>query len=71
MKGIKGVSARKINLSRQSTGQLWQEESWDRLVRDAAEFQEKLQYMAGNPVKAGLVKCVEDYPYWYCKKELV
>lgn len=71
LKGIKGVSARKINLNRQSQGQIWQDESWDRLVRDAEEFSEKLRYMADNPLKAELVKCQEDYPYWHCDKELI
>jgi len=70
MKGIKGLSARKINLNRQSQGQIWQDESWDRLVRDADEFAEKLRYMAENPVKAELVKHLENYPFRYCNKEL-
>ncbi len=62
MKGIKGVSARKINEARSRTGQVWQDESWDRLMRDGEEFEEKLQYMADNPVKAGLARRLEDYP---------
>ena len=71
MKGIKGVSARKINVHRKSSGTIWQDESWDRIVRDAGEFDEKLQYMADNPVEAELVRQIEDYPYWYCDKELL
>ena len=69
MKGIKGVSARQINQLRGSTGTVWQDESWDRIVRDAAEFDEKLQYMADNPVKLGLAKVIEEYPYWHIEKE--
>jgi len=57
-------------LNRQSQGQIWQDESWDRLVRDADEFAEKLRYMAENPVKAELVKHLENYPFRYCNKEL-
>ncbi len=71
MKGIKGVSARKINAHRQTKGTIWQNESWDRIVRDADEFEEKLNYMADNPVKAGHARQIEDYRYWYCQKELV
>ncbi len=55
MKGIKRASARLLNLQRNTKGRVWQEESWDQILRDAAEFDEKLQYMYDNPVKAGLV----------------
>jgi putative transposase len=61
-KGIKGTSARKANALRGSTGTVWQEESFDRIVRDAAEFDEKLHYIIHNPEKAGLVKDPWDYP---------
>lgn len=69
MKGIKGVSARLVNRSRQTTGQIWQNESWDRIVRDSAEFDEKLRSMADNPIKAGLAKSLDDYVGWCCNGE--
>ena len=69
MKGIKGVSARQINQLRGQAGTVWQDESWDRIVRDAAEFEEKLQYMAENPIKAGLARVIEEYPYWHVEKD--
>ncbi len=61
MKGIKGVSARLINQARSTLGSLWQDESWDRIIRDEEEFAEMLQYMADNPTKAGLVTTIEEY----------
>jgi hypothetical protein len=33
------------------------------------ELQEKLKYMADNPVKAGLVRDIKDYEGWYCNAE--
>lgn len=69
MKGIKGVSARKINDSRNSTGRIWQDESLDRIVRDDGELLEKLQYMLHNPVKAGLSVDGWSYHGFYCKTE--
>ena len=69
LKGIKGVSAKLINQRRGSTGKIWQEESWDRIVRDAAEFEQKLQYLIQNPVKAGLVKDVAEYFGWWFNPE--
>jgi putative transposase len=71
MKGIKGVSARLINQHRGAVGTVWQDESWDRIVRDAAEFDEKLQYMANNPLKAGLAEDISQYECWYCNQDLL
>jgi REP element-mobilizing transposase RayT len=66
MKGIKGVSARKINDSRQSSGQIWQDESYDRIVRDQAELLQKFYYMLYNPVKKRLTNDPWHYHGWYC-----
>jgi thiamine-phosphate pyrophosphorylase len=65
LKGMKGVSAKLVNESRGNNGSLWQDESWDRIVRDQAEFDEKLQYMLNNPVKRGLVADPWTYDGWY------
>jgi len=65
MKGIKGVSARRVNTVREATGSVWQDESWDRILRDVGEFEEKLQYMIDNPVKKGLAGDGEEYDGWY------
>ena len=65
MKGIKGASARQINSARDARGPLWQDESWDRLMRDEAEHHEKLKYMLDNPVKRGLIADGWDWPWWY------
>lgn len=69
MKGLKGVSARLVNDRRGSNGTLWQDESWDRIVRDQAEFDEKLEYMLNNPVKQGLVEDPWTYDAWYYNAE--
>jgi type I restriction enzyme R subunit len=34
-----------------SVGRLWQDEYFDRIVRDEKEFVEKLRYVVGNPWK--------------------
>jgi REP element-mobilizing transposase RayT len=65
MKGSKGVSGRKINKLRGAHGNLWQDESYDRIVRDQEELDEKLQYMLMNPVKEGLVEEGWEYDGWY------
>lgn len=35
-------------------GPLWQEESFDRLIRDADHYRQAVRYIAKNPLKAGL-----------------
>jgi putative transposase len=64
---VKRFSARKINQSRGNHGSLWQDERYDRIVRDDAEFLEKWQYIRNNPVKEELAATPEDYPWLYEK----
>jgi REP element-mobilizing transposase RayT len=64
MQGIKGASARRINQALETRGQVWQKESFDRIVRDDAEFQEKWLYMYENPLRAGLVDDPDRYEYF-------
>jgi putative transposase len=65
VKGIKGVTARLVNARRGAKGRLWQEDCWDRILRDTTEFDQKLQYMYDNAVKARLAAEGGDYDYWY------
>ncbi len=60
---IKSFSAHQVQKQRGATGSLWQDESLDRIVRNDEEFFEKFNYMLENPVRAGLVERVEDYPF--------
>ncbi len=51
---IKGVTARLINASLGRTGALWEEESYDRIVRDGEHLWYVIQYVGRNPRLAGL-----------------
>jgi putative transposase len=44
------------------TGAVWQEESFDRIIRDEEHLYRGIQYMGSNPDKAGLP--VEQCPLW-------
>ena len=44
-------------------GQWWQEDYFDRLIRDEAHFQRAVRYIEENPVKAGLVKAPREWPW--------
>ena len=60
---IKYVSARRINRSRRTQGSLWQHQFWDRFVRHAREFSQRLEYMHMNPVRKGLVAKEEEWQW--------
>ena len=54
-KGWKGVSAREINKNLGNTGNaIWQEESFDTIVRDAEHLYQVVQYIGRNPSKANI-----------------
>jgi putative transposase len=48
--------------ARQSQG-VWMREYWDRYIRDERHFQMTVDYIHQNPVKAGLVRRAEDWPW--------
>ena len=62
---IKSYSAHQINRLLGRTGALWQDESFDRLIRSETDLAGKWTYIRNNPVKKGLVESVEEYPYLY------
>ena len=66
---VKSFSSQKINQQREEPGPLWQAESYDRIVRDEAEFLEKWQYIRNNPIKIDLAQSPEEYPWLHEKGE--
>ena len=59
----KGFSARRINRVLGRRGKLWQEDYWDRYIRDEAHYRKVVHYIESNPVKAGLVKMPAEWPF--------
>ena len=66
----KKYTARKANEYLNRTGKFWQEESYDRVVRDEDEFWAQYFYILNNPVKAGFVKNWEDWKWTYSSPDL-
>jgi REP-associated tyrosine transposase len=58
---VKKVSARWLHQRRGTGGPLWQHQFWDRFVRHAEEFNQRIVYMHLNPVRKGLVGKPEDW----------
>jgi REP element-mobilizing transposase RayT len=64
MRWLKGRTSRMANRILGRTGMpFWQDESFDHWVRSAEELQELIDYVEGNPVKAGLVEAKEQWPW--------
>lgn len=42
---------------------VWMREYWDRYIRDEVHFRNVVDYIHGNPVKAGLCAEAEDWPW--------
>ncbi len=64
MQSLKRFTAREGNRILGLTGQpFWQDESFDRLVRNDKEFEQIGQYIEMNPVKAGLAATPEEFPW--------
>jgi putative transposase len=63
LKLLKGTSARSVNKLEGSNGPVWQEESFDHVLRSQESFEKKLEYLRQNPVRRGLVKKPEDYKW--------
>ena len=60
---VKWLSARSLNRRRQASGPVRQHPFWDRFVRHPREFGARLDYMHLNPVRKGLVKRAEEWPW--------
>ena len=42
----------------------WQKGFFDHVLRSDESYAQKWEYVRDNPVRAGLVKKWEDWPYW-------
>ncbi len=68
LKGIKGSSARSVNKLTGHCGPVWQEESFDHVLRSNESLQQKLEYIRQNPVRRGLVQRPEDYQWLWVEE---
>ena len=65
MKSLKGWTAWSSNRVLGRKGTFWEQESYDHVVRDEAEFGRVVNYTLNNPVKAGLVQEWDKWPWSY------
>jgi putative DNA methylase len=63
MHSLKSYTANRANAILGRSGPFWQRESYDHWIRDVHEFERIVQYVAANPVKAGLCACARDWRF--------
>jgi putative transposase len=70
MKAIKGASSHAVNRRVRSRRTVWQEESFDRVVRSSESLDAKVSYILENPVRRGLVSDWREYKWiWQAPEE--
>ena len=67
---FKGATAHRINKVLGRSGPLWEEESFDHVLRSDEWLSEKCEYIRQNPVEARLVKRPEDYQWLWITPRL-
>ena len=64
MQSLNRFTAREGNRMLRLTGQpFWQDESYDRLVRNNTEFERICHYIESNPVTAGMAATPGEFPW--------
>jgi REP element-mobilizing transposase RayT len=65
--GVKSVSARQVNRHLGRRGPVWQPGFHDYALRREENLRETARYIVANPLRAGLVKSLAQYPHWDAK----
>jgi len=61
---IKGISARALRADHPGVGRIWDRGFHDRALRAEEDVRAAARYVIANPLRAGLVERVGDYPFW-------
>ncbi|MVV52142.1 transposase [Pseudomonas sp. PB120] len=64
MQAVKSRSTLTINRALNGEGAFWQGGYHDRAIRDGEELLPFARYIVANPLRAGLVAKIGDYPLW-------
>ncbi len=61
---LKGRSAHRVNQCLGRKGSVWQKAFYDHAIRKDEDLRKLARYVVANPLRAGIVKRIEDYPLW-------
>ncbi|WP_420232000.1 REP-associated tyrosine transposase [Pseudomonas sp. ABY48] len=64
MQIVKSRSTLSINRAMNRKGAFWQSGFHDRAIRDNEDLKPSARYIIANPLRAGLVDRIGDYPLW-------
>ena len=64
MNRINSCSAIAVNRALNRHSQVWQGAYHDHALRDEDQLFTAIRYLISNPIRAGLVEKLGDYPYW-------
>ena len=64
MKRAKGSTAHAFNRQSDRHGSVWKDGFHDRAIRRDEDVVAVARYVVANPIRAGLVDSVADYPFW-------
>src|SRR3977135_3225726 len=71
MHSIKSFTAKEINRIEGTTGEVWEQERFDRYVRGDRDLEQKFHYILSNPERAGLVDPEKGYPWIWTPEDEV
>ncbi len=61
---FKGGTARELNRYLNRQGAIWQRGYYDHALRREEDIKQVARYIVANPLRAGLVQCIEEYSHW-------
>jgi len=67
---LKSVTAHRINKLLHTSGPVWEEESFDHVLRSEESLNDRADYIRQNPVRRGLVARPEEYPWMWVSPAL-
>ena len=62
-----GVRSQLLNNKLQRQGTFWQRGFYDHAIRKEEDLRIAARYIVANPLRAGLVEVIGDYPHWDAK----
>jgi REP element-mobilizing transposase RayT len=63
LQGWKSYTAKEANKILSRDGTFWQDDYFDRYIRDEEHYRRAVRYIESNPVKAGLVRLASEWPW--------
>ena len=70
MKYLKGRSSIKINNLLNNNGSIWQKSFYERSIRNDCELENTTHYIMENPIRAGIVQNIREYPYCWISNQI-